>query len=52
MLLPEFETVGDTNLLIGIKARDESGIEQAFRQVDALLATVRRHIEDTEDFFA
>ncbi|MDY0094568.1 MAG: acyl-CoA synthetase FdrA [Candidatus Vecturithrix sp.] len=50
MLLPEFETAGDTDLLIGIKARDESGIEQAFRQVDALLATVRRHIEDTEDF--
>ena len=50
MLLPEFEAAGETDLLIGIKATEEQGLEEAFQQVDSLLDALRHHVEESGEF--
>ncbi len=50
MLLPEFETAGDTDLLVGMKAEDERTLESALQRVDALLEELRHNVEETSDF--
>lgn len=50
ILLPEFENAGDTDLLIGIKADDESVFESALKQADELLEELRHKRDETQDF--
>jgi len=50
LLLPEFEGVGDTDLLIGFKVEDESVLEKAMQRVDRLLDDLRHRSTETSDF--
>ncbi len=50
MLLPEFESAGDTDLLIGCKMDQGKGFEQALQKVDQLLKDMRKPQDDSEDF--
>ncbi len=50
MLLPEFETSGDSDLLIGIKMEAGGNFEAAVQQVENLLKDLRQTSVETENF--
>ncbi len=50
MLLPELDAVGDTDLLVGIKAEDERVLETALQRIDSLLEELRHKTGETSDF--
>ena len=50
LLIPEFGKAKDSELLICVKAKDNTIAEKAMQQVDTILENVRHEISDTEDF--
>jgi succinyl-CoA synthetase alpha subunit len=50
MLLPEFTTAGDTDLLVGVKLDHEELFDEALQRVETLLVDLRQKNEDTRDY--
>ncbi len=50
MLLPELEAGGGTDLLIGLKADDNTAFEAALGRVESLLDELRQTSDDSQDF--
>lgn len=50
LLTPEFESASDTDLLIGVNARDEETAEAAIARTEELLASAGSRRDDTGDY--